>query len=121
VEGAQAVLALPGLAFAGGAGDPPRVPAPSGQWTPPSGEVVAIAPDEIQEYRTDVVTPAFASPEVWRDPRALATYWTGTDPAQETSETHALFVAGLLFGVAGSAVVGAVQEFAFRRRRARRS
>jgi hypothetical protein len=80
------------------------------QWYAPDGEAIVIAPSEVQDYRTDVVTPAFSSPGLWRDPHFVFPYWAGTDPIRESRESQNLFLAGLLFGVAGSAFIAGIQE-----------
>jgi hypothetical protein len=53
-------------------------------------------------------------PGVWRAP-SLTAHWLGTDPVAAAHEHRALFIAGVLFGVAGGALVGLIQELWNRR------
>lgn len=95
----------------------PNAVSPTGRWYQPQGEVIILAPLEVANYRGEVTLPPFASEGAWRDPNYLFPYWRGTDPVLEASEQRDLFLAGLLFGIAGSALIGSLQEFAARARR----
>lgn len=107
--GSRIQVVLPGIELENFL-NPPSIKSPTGKWYQPSGQAVVIAPDEIQNYQTDVVSPAFVSPELWQSPTWVFPYWLGTDPTQESAENQHLFFAGLLFGIAGSAIIGLVQD-----------
>jgi len=77
---------------------------------------VIIAPDQLQDYQADVVTPAFVSPELWQSPTFVLPYWLGTNPTLASAENQDLFFAGLLFGVAGGAIIGCAQDLSARYR-----
>ena len=124
VAGSRLRVALPELTFTQ---SPPQVGPdgrpPNRRWYPPSGEVVVLAPKEVAKYRTDIASPGFSSTGVWRAPRSLLSYWSGTDPSQEAREQRDLFIGGLLFGIAGSALIAVAQDITarFRERRKRRA
>jgi hypothetical protein len=110
LAGAYFQVKLPAVEFVGS--NVPSVP-----WHPPSGEVAVLGPQEVQTYQTNVVSPAFATPGTWTDSSQLsAPYWSGVDPAVQDQENQYLFVAGLLFGVAGSALIGSFQDMTARYR-----
>lgn len=92
-------------------------------WYAPNGEVVILSPNETQTYQTNTVNPAFSSPGMWlASPQVTAPYWSGTDLAVQAQEDRYLFIAGLLFGISGSALIACFQDIAIRYRswRARR-
>jgi hypothetical protein len=113
--GSRIQVVLPGIDLEDVLSSPP-IKSPTGKWYPPSGQAVIIAPDELQNYQADVVTPAFVSPELWQSPTYVLPYWLGTDPAQESVENRNLFFAGLLFGIAGGAIIGCAQDLTARYR-----
>jgi hypothetical protein len=110
-SGAHIVLTPPVLSFG-------LEPGPSDTsvraWYRPHGEVVILAPSIVQYNRTDIAGPPFAGPGVWRDPYAIFPFWSGTDVGAEAYEQRNLFIAGLAFGIAGSALIAAVQELSAR-------
>jgi hypothetical protein len=112
--GSRIQVILPGLNLGDFAS--PSIKSPTGNWYSPSGQGVIIAPDQLQDYRADVVSPAFTSPGLWQSPTYMFPYWLGTDPAVESSVSRNLFFAGLLFGVAGGAIIGCVQDLTARYR-----
>jgi hypothetical protein len=75
---------------------------------------VILAPSIVQYNRTDIAGPPFAGPGVWRDPYAIFPFWSGTDVGAEAYEQRNLFIAGLAFGIAGSALIAAVQQLSAR-------
>jgi hypothetical protein len=96
--------------------DSPSTKSPTGKWFSPAGEAVIIAPFWLQVYPADLVLPAFAAAGLWRSPDSISAYYLGTDPFQKTAEDRNLFFAGLVFGVAGAALIGSVQELTSRYR-----
>jgi hypothetical protein len=113
--GSRIQVILPGITLPDYLASPP-IKSPTGKWYWPSGQAVIIAPDELQNYQADVVSPAFVSSELWQSSTSVLPYWLGTDPAQESAENQNLFFAGLLFGIAGSAIVGCAQDLTSRYR-----
>jgi len=114
VSGSHVQAELPAVVL--NDGPTPPVRHQGEKWYAPTGQVVIIAPDELQNYQTDVVTPAFAAPELWRSSDFIFPYWLGTDPLQESADNQALFIAGLLFGLAGAGVIGFAQDVTSRYR-----
>lgn len=117
--GASFQVLLPSVALVG-----PGIsqPSPTGHWYSPTGEVVVLAPFQEQTYETDVADPVFSQPGMWTDPQGVVSpYWSGTDPVEQAQENHSLFWAGLLLGIAGSAVIVAIQDIASRYRAWRES
>ena len=108
--GSKLRVAFPELTFMKGWG-PISPKSPTGRWYTPSGGLVVVAPDEVQLDRTDVVAPAFYATGIWSSSDNLMAYWSGTDIVAEATEQNNLFIAGLVFGIAGSAIIAAVQEF----------
>jgi hypothetical protein len=86
-------------------------------WYAPSGKVVILGPRESQTFQTNIVSPAFSSPGMWEgSSQVVAPYWSGTDLAIQSQENRNLFIAGLLFGIAGAALIACFQDVALRYR-----
>jgi hypothetical protein len=86
-------------------------------WHAPTGRVVILGPSEIQTFQTDIFDPAYSSPGMWEGTsQIVAPYWSGTDLAIQSQENRNLFIAGLLFGIAGAATIGCFQDVAIRYR-----
>jgi hypothetical protein len=91
-------------------------------WFAPSGEVAVLGPSKIATYQTQIVDPDFASPGIWvAAAQVSGPYWSGLDLALQNQESTNLFIAGLLFGISGSALIGAFQDMTNRYREWRES
>ena len=111
-DGSNLAVKLPTLEFSGSR----TSHSPTG-WYAPSGKVVILGPSEIQTYQTNITSPAFSSPGMWEGTsKVAAPYWSGTNLAIQSQENRDLFIAGLLFGIAGSALVACFQDVATRYR-----
>ena len=110
--GANLQVKLPTLEFDGSR----TSQSPTG-WYAPSGEVVILGPNEIQTLQTNIFNPAYSSPGMWTNTsRIFAPYWSGTDLAIQAQEDRYLFIAGLMFGIVGSALIACFQDVAIRYR-----
>jgi hypothetical protein len=107
-SGSRLQITMPNIYFGGYIAHDPT--SPSGTWYPPTGEIIVLAPQETLRYRTDVVTPAFATTGVWRNPGSLSPYWLGTDTSAEANDQIALFYSGLLLGGGAAALIAFIQE-----------
>jgi len=116
VAGSHVAFVAPYVGFGGAA--PPR-PATGEDWFEPTGQIIVLPPTEVEEFRTDRVTPAFSAQQLWILGQARPISWVGTEPTTEFQEQRNLFIAGLLFGVAGSGIIAMIQELAAARRRRR--
>lgn len=95
---------------------------PSGHWYAPAQDssIFISGPSETRLDQTDVVTPAFWSTGSWYSTNGiLEAYWTGTDLEEQDKEQSDLFLAGLLLGLAGPALIAAAQELRSKRREQR--
>lgn len=89
---------------------------------PEDGFVAAVAPRALGALRTVVSTPREDRDGLWLGERRLAVEWSGVDPVVERREQRYLLAAGLALGLAGAAMIAALQESArvWRRGRLRR-
>jgi hypothetical protein len=110
--GANLQVKLPTLEFDGSQSSH----SPTG-WYSPSGEVAILGPDAAQTLQTNIVDPTLSSPGMWLNAwQIMAPYWSGTDLAVQSQEGRYLFIAGLMFGIAGSAVIASFQDIVIRYR-----
>jgi hypothetical protein len=114
MSGSHILVALPGIVTDWPA--PYRLKSPTGKWYAPIGKIVVIAPDQFADYRADVVSPPFAAPELWQTSNFIYPTWLGTDPFKESADNQDLFIAGLLFGIAGAAIIACAQDVTSRYR-----
>ena len=89
---------------------------PRGTWYSPAGTAGVVAPIALNRYRAEVVSPAAPSPGWWKARDRLTVSWLGTDTSAEAAGEKHLFLAGVLFGLAGGSAVAALQEIHVRRR-----
>jgi hypothetical protein len=112
LAGANLQVKLPTLEFDGS-----RTSQSFDGWYAPTGEVAVLAPDEINTYQTEIADPPFSSQGMWVDTsQVYGAYWSGTDPALQAQANQNLFTAGLLFGIAGSALIASLQDIVLRYR-----
>jgi hypothetical protein len=81
-----------------------------GPWYSPTGQVMQIGPGMLSYYRTEVAAPQPDRSWVWSDRNSLAATWFGTDIAAEAAAERRLYLAGICFGIAGSALVALILE-----------
>lgn len=87
---------------------------PKGTWYSPAGTVGIMAPSALNKYRAEVANPAMPGTGWWQKEKYITASWLGTDPLAEAANEQHLFIAGLLFGLAGGSFVAALQEIRFR-------
>jgi hypothetical protein len=92
--------------------DNPFIPRRSdAAWAAPTGQLVVLGPSFLGQ-RTDYVEPPQAIRRVWISDIVLDGFsatWRVTDIDTETSEQRQLFIAGILLGIAGGAIVAGCQ------------
>jgi hypothetical protein len=110
--GANWQVKLPTLEFTGSQ----TSQSPTG-WYAPSGEVAVLGPDEVQTFQTNIADPVFSTSGMWLGAsQVMAPYWSGTDLAVQAQEDRYLFIAGLMFGIGGSALIASFQDISTRYR-----